>query len=153
MNAKNLTLASLAGGLVTVGLTNIPILNLLTCLICASFWIGPVLGVWLYRRLQGQVTLKQGLAIGALAGGIAGVIGFLLGFVNLAGVGDLPEALRGMGIVQGQDYEQMRALFAGPMVFLFNFIGALITAAFGLIGGLIGGAIFKSKPNEAGSSI
>jgi hypothetical protein len=149
MNAKNLTIASLAGGLATVGLTNIPILNLLTCLICASFWIGPIFSVWLYRRLQGQVTLNQGLAIGALAGGIAGAIGFLLGFVNLAGVGDMPEILRGMGVVQEQDFEQLQALFSGPMLILFNLLGALITTAFGVVGGLIGGALFRQRQAKA----
>ena len=80
------------------------------------------------------------------------MLGLLLGFFNLAGVGDMPEVLRGMGMVQEQDFEQMKALFSGPMLFLFNLIGALITAAFGLIGGLIGGAIFKSKPKESGLS-
>ena len=152
MNTKNLMLSAGLGGLATIGLTNIPILSWLTCLICVTFWIGPVFAVWLYKRLQGEVTLNQGLAIGALAGAIAGVIGFLLSFTNLTGVGDMTEALRGMGMVQEQDLEQMQALFSGPMLIIFNFIGALITAAFGVAGGLIGGALFRSKPPAAGLS-
>jgi hypothetical protein len=145
MNTKNLLIASAVGGLATVGLTNIPILNLLTCLICVSFWIGPVFAVWLYRRLEGQVTLNQGMAIGAVAGVIAGVIGFLLSFLNLAGMGDMAEVLRGMGLVEEQDMAQMQVLFSGPMLILFNLIGAAVTVFFGAVGGLIGGAIFKPK--------
>lgn len=151
MNTKNLLLTSGVGALVTIGLTNIPILNLLTCLICVSFWIGPVFAVWLYRRLEGQVTLQQGVAIGAVAGVIAGVIGFLLGFVNLAGVGDLAEVARQMSpTMSEQDLQNLQALTSGPMKILFNLIGALVTALFGVAGGLIGGAIFKPKPPVSG---
>ncbi len=62
MNTKNLLIAALVGGLVTEFLTNVPILNLLGCVLCVSFWIGPLLAVWLYRRLQGEVTWVKGLA-------------------------------------------------------------------------------------------
>jgi hypothetical protein len=154
MNTKNLLIASGVGGLMTVGLTNIPILNLLSCLVCVSFWIGPVFAVWLYRRLEGQVTLNQGLAIGAIAGVIAGVIGLLLSIVNLAGVGDMAEMIRQMTpTMSEQDYQNLQALFSGPMLILFNILGGLITAAFGAFGGLIGGAIFKPKKPQAPQSL
>lgn len=154
MNTKNLIIASVVGGLITVGLTNIPILNLLTCLICVSFWIGPLFAVWLYRRLQGQVTLNQGLAIGALAGVIAGVLGFLLGFFNMAGVGDMAESIRQMiPSLTEQDLQQMEALTSGPMMIVFNLVGALVTAVFGVVGGLIGGAIFKPKTTPGSQTL
>jgi hypothetical protein len=153
MNTKNLLIASAVGGLVTVGLTNIPILNLLTCLVCVSFWIGPLFAVWLYRRLQGQVTLNQGLAIGAIAGVIAGVIGFLLSFLNMAGVGDLAESMQQMmPTMSQQDIENLQMLTSGPMLVLFNLIGAVVTALFGVVGGLIGGAVFKTKNPPASQS-
>lgn len=145
MNTKNLLIAGSVGGLATVILTNVPFLNLLTCVFCASFWVGPLFAVWLYRRLDGQVTLNQGLGIGALAGVVAGLIGFILSFFNLAGVGDLAEIMSGMPGVQPQDLQQMEAMFSGPLLILFNLIGAFITFIFGVVGGLIGGAIFKSK--------
>ena len=145
MNTKNLLLSGLAGGLITAILTNVPYVSLLAMLCCVSFWIGPLFAVWLYRRMQGQVTLSQGLGVGAVAGAIAGLIGFILSFFNLAGVGDMAETLNAMPGMQPQDLEQMQALFSGPMVVLFNLIGAFITFAFGVIGGVIGGAAFKSK--------
>jgi hypothetical protein len=150
MNIKNLLLTALVGGLVTEVLTNVPILNLLTCIICVSFWIGPLLAVWLFRRLEGHVTLNQGMGIGTLAGVIAGIIGFILSFVNMAGVGDLPEIMRSMPGVQAQDLEQMKILFSGPMLIIFNLMGVAITIFFGFIGGLIGGAIFRQKKSTTG---
>ena len=149
MNTKNLLIAAGVGGLVTEILTNVPILNLLTCLICVSFWIGPLFAVWLYRRLQGEVTLNQGIGIGALAGVIAGLIGFVLSFFNMAGVGDLPEVLRSMPGMQEQDLQQMQALFSGPMLIFFNLIGVGITIFFGAVGGLIGGALFRPRSQQS----
>jgi len=148
MNTKNLLLAALVGGLVTEILTNVPILNLLTCAACVTFWIGPLFSVWLYRRLDGQVTLNQGMGIGTLAGVIAGVIGFALSFINMAGVGDLPEVLRTMPGFQEQDLQQMEILFSGPMLIVFNLIGVLFTILFGFFGGLIGGAIFRQRTQQ-----
>ena len=148
MNTKNLLLAALVGGLATEVLTNVPILNLLTCVVCVSFWIGPLLSVWLYRRLEGQVTLNQGMGIGTLAGVIAGVIGFILSFFNMAGVGDLAEVMRSMPGVQEQDLQQMEMLFSGPMLIIFNLIGVGFTIFFGFVGGLIGGAIFRQRTQQ-----
>ena len=65
MNTKNLLIAALVGGIVTEILTNVPIVNLLTCVLCVSFWIGPLLSVWLYRRMQGEVTMNQALLASA----------------------------------------------------------------------------------------
>lgn len=148
MNIKNLLLAAIVGGFVTELLTNVPLLNLLGCVFCISFWIGPLLAVYLYRRLEGQVTLNQGIGIGTLAGVIAGVIGFILSFFNLAGVGDLPDVMRSMPGFQEQDLQQMEMLFSGPMLIVFNLIGVAITIFFGFIGGLIGGAIFRQRPQQ-----
>ena len=145
MNTKNLLLAAIVGGIVTEVLTNVPLLNLIGCVFCVSFWIGPLLAVWLYRRLEGQVTLNQGIGIGTSAGVIAGAIGLILSFFNMAGVGDLPEVMRSMPGVQEQDIQQMEMLFSGPMLIVFNLIGVAITIFFGFVGGLIGGAIFRQR--------
>jgi hypothetical protein len=149
MNTKYLLIAALVGGVATEILTNVPIINLLACLVCVSFWISPLFSVLLYRRLEGHVSLNQGMAIGTLAGVVAGVIGVILSFFNMAGVGDLPEIMRSMPGVQAQDLEQMKILFSGPMLIVFNLIGVAFTIFFGFVGGLIGGALFKSKSPNA----
>jgi hypothetical protein len=152
MNTKNLLISALVGGVVTEILTNVPVVSLLTCVFCVSFWIGPLLAVWLYRRMQGEVSLGQAVGIGALAGVIAGVIGFILSFFNLAGVGDLSQALRPMAQnlqISEEDLKNIEAMTTGPMLIVFNMIGVGVTIAFGAVGGLIGGAIFKTRPAAA----
>jgi hypothetical protein len=143
MNTKNLLIAALVGGVVTEILTNVPIINLLGCVLCLSFWIGPLLAVWLYRRLQGDVTLGQGTGIGVLAGVIAGVIGFLLSFANLSGLSSFVNGLR--PFLSAQDLQNIESPLSGPLLIVFNLVGVGITILFGAIGGLIGGAIFKRR--------
>jgi hypothetical protein len=154
MNAKNLWIAALVGGIVTEVLTNVPIINLLNCVICVSFWIGPLLAVWLYRRMQGDVTLRQAVGIGTLAGVIAGVIGFILSFANLAGMGSMMNGMRSLLSATGaqlteQDLKNFDAMTTGPMLVVFNLVGVGFTILFGALGGLIGGAIFKKRDRQA----
>jgi hypothetical protein len=141
MNTKNLLIASLVGGLVSTVLSNVPILNLVNCLLCAGFWGGAILAVWLYKRLAGSVTLGQGTAVGTLAGVWAGAIGFALSLVGLAGA----EALMNSYAQFLPAEAGMEPALAGPMSVLFNLMGVLTNIAFGAIGGLIGGAIFKTR--------
>lgn len=144
MNTRNLLIASLVGGVASTILSNVPVLDLVNCLLCAGFWGGPLLAVWLYKRQTGTVSLGQAVAIGTLAGIWAGVFGFALSLVGLAGVAALmksyaaylpPEA--GVGSVP-----------SGPASVLVNLVGVGVNIAFGAIGGLIGGGIFKTKPTE-----
>jgi hypothetical protein len=147
MNPKNLFIAALVGGVVTEVLTNVPILNLLGCLLCVTFWIGPLLAVGLYRRFQGEVTLGQATGIGALAGAIAGVIGFLLSFANLAGMSSFVNGVR--PFLAPQDLQNIEAQISGPLLIGFNLAGVVITILFGAIGGLIGAVIFKKRAQPA----
>lgn len=146
MNAKNLWIAALVGGIVTEVLTNVPIIDLLTCVLCVSFWIGPLLAVWLYRRMQGEMTLRQAVGIGTLAGVVAGVIGFILSFAHLAGMGNMMNGLR--SVLSEQDLKDFEAMSSGPMEILFNLVGVGFTILFGALGGLIGGAIFKERHQQ-----
>ncbi|HEY5574518.1 MAG TPA: hypothetical protein VIK64_15965, partial [Anaerolineales bacterium] len=75
MNTKYLLAASLAGGLISTVLANTPYINLINLLVCAGFWIGPIVAVWLYRRLGGTLTLGQAVVTGMLAGAWHGLFG------------------------------------------------------------------------------
>ena len=141
MNTKNLLIASLVGGVVSTVLSNVPVLNLVNCLLCAGFWAGPLLAVWIYRRQSGTMTLGQAVAIGTVAGVWAGLFGFVLSFAGQAGT----EALL-------QSYSQFipaDAGFdlptAGALSVLANLVGVGFNVFFGAIGGLVGGAIFKTS--------
>lgn len=140
MNTKHLLIASLTGGLISAVLVNTPIVNWLNLLICAGFWIGPIMAVWLYRRQDGTVTLSQAMLIGMLAGVWHGIFGVLLSPLGLAGAGGVLNGLR--QVVPAQDLPDLLAALTGIGGLLFNLVGILIDVAFGFIGGLIGGAIF-----------
>jgi hypothetical protein len=143
MDKKNLLIASLAGAVTITALSNIPFINLVNCLLCGGFWFGSVLATWLYKRLTGAISVIDGVKIGALAGLFAGVLGFLLSLVNLAGLGSL---IHSMGqFFPGDDTADIDTLLAGPFEMLFNLLGVLVNVAFGAVGGFIGGNIFKSR--------
>jgi hypothetical protein len=148
MHAKNLLISAAIGAMVITAMANVPILNLVNCLLCVGFWAGAILAVWLYRRFEGSVSLGQGVAIGALTGLFAGLLGFALSFVGMAGAGAMlnsvrsilpPEATTDMG-----DFG--RQIAAGPTAILFNLIGVVVNILFGTLGGLIGGAFFRPRP-------
>lgn len=142
MDTKNLIIASLIGGLISIILSNVPVLNLVNCLLCAGFWLGPLFAVWFYKRQSGTVTLGQGAAIGALAGVWAGVFGLILALFNFAGFASMIETYAQF---MPPDAVDMDPSLFGAMGWLFNFLGVGFDIVVGTIGGLIGGAIWKAK--------
>jgi hypothetical protein len=128
----------LIAGLIAV----VPILNNLNCCCCP---IGSLLGglgaaALLNNSLNGRgITPMDGLTVGAISGGVAGllyaiiaIIGSLIwGAVSIAAVPEqvksgLPPALIG--------------LLSGVM---FSIVGALVVAVLSTAGGALGGALFK----------
>jgi len=143
MNTKHLLVATLTGGLISVVLVNTPFVNLINLLICAGFWIGPIAAVWLYRRLDGVVTLRQALLIGVLAGAWHGLFGLVLSPLGFAGAGGMLSGLR--PFMSAQDLPDLEIALSGAGGLLFNLVGMLIDIAFGFLGGLISGAIFAPR--------
>ncbi len=142
MNTKSLWIASLSGAVLTTLLSNLPAIGVANCLLCAWFWGGGIFAVWLYRRLSVTPTLRQGVAIGALTGLLAGALGFVLSFAGLSGMQGLinnsegvlpPDALKGL-----QDVPAWGAL-------VFNVV-------FGTVGGWLGGTLFSRKPKVEGAT-
>ncbi len=84
MNTKNLWIASLSGAILSLLVSNLPYIGFVNCLLCGGFWGSALFAVWLYQRLSGTLTVRQGVKIGALTGLLAGLIGFALSFVGLA---------------------------------------------------------------------
>jgi hypothetical protein len=148
MNSKYFWIACLSGAVLTTLVSNLPVLGMVNCLLCAGFWGSALFAVWLYRRLSGALTVRQGVSIGALTGAFAGLFGFLLSFIGLAGAGGLFNAygkILPADALQGMD--SMVSTLGG---IVFTLIGVLFNVIFGTIGGWIGGAIFKTavKPEE-----
>jgi hypothetical protein len=141
MNMKNLLIASLIGAAVTTFFANVPVLNLVNCLVCLPLWGGPLLATWFYKRQTGTMSLGQAVGVGALAGLFAGFLGFLISLVGMAGVSELVNQLNQYlpagSIPPG--------ILTGGAALAFSIMGVLTSIVFGLIGGLLGGAFFKDK--------
>ena len=147
MNVKSLLIASLAGGLLSLMLVNTPFVNLINLLACAGLWIGPIAAVWLYGRLSGTPTLGQAVIIGLLAGLWHGLFGLLLSPLGLAGAGGMLTLLRSM--VQPQDWPGVQTALTGLWGMLYNMIGVMLDAAFGVAGGLVASVLFGARPSAA----
>src|SRR5512136_518835 len=141
MNVKNFWIASLSGAALSLLVTNLPIVGFVNCLLCAGFWGSAIFAVWLYRRLGGTLTLGEGIRIGALSGLLAGLIGVLLSFTGLTGVQGLLSGLE--NTLPPGSLGDIPAIpeWGGTVA---NLLGVLMEIVFGIIGGWIGGAIFRT---------
>lgn len=147
MNTKNLFTASLVGGLISVLLVNIPFVNLINLLFCAGFWIGPVVAVWLYRRLAGTVTLSQAIWTGMLAGAWHALFGLLLSALGVAGAAGMLNMVQ--PFLSAEDLPDAETALTGLGGMLFNLLGILFDLVLGFIAGLVGGLIFGARPRHA----
>jgi hypothetical protein len=147
MNTKNILITGLIGAVITLLLTNIPFVNFINCLICAGFWVGPLFATWQYKRMTGSLTMKEGVWIGVTAGVIAGVIGFLLSFAGVAGATGLINQINAFSSPADQiDLGGVEGVIGNV---IFSFLGVIFDIIVGIIGGVVGAAIFKNKPQAA----
>ena len=144
MNTKNILITGLVGAVITLLLTNIPFLNLINCLICAGFWVGPLFATWLYKRMTGTLSTKEGIWVGVTAGAIAGVIGLLLSFVGLAGFAGMINQVN--TVMSPEDQIDISGMEGGILNIVGTFIGIIFDIIIGAIGGYLGALIFKNKP-------
>jgi hypothetical protein len=142
----------LLGGLFIGVLSALPVINAGNC--CCCLWIvaGGVLAVYLRQQnLPVQINAAEGAVVGLLAGLVGGVIGVLLSIpINmflgplqqewmsriLAGNPDVPPEMRDM---------MERAMAGGAMRALNAIMMIVFSLAFGMLGGLLGVAIFKKN--------
>lgn len=142
MNTKNLWIASLSGAVLTTLVSNLPFIGFVNCLICGGFWGSAIFAVWLYQRLSGAVTIRQGVKIGLLTGLLAGLLGFGLSFTGLSGAqGFLNSA---QSLLPADATKGMNDLPAWGAL-IFNFLGVLFNVGFGALGGWLGGILFNSE--------
>jgi len=141
MNTKNLWIAVLSSALLTTLVSNLPIIDLVNFLCFIGFWGCAIFAVWLYRRLSGSLTVGQALRLGALTGLCAGMLGFALSFLGLAGFQGIVNELR--QFLPPEDMQDLDNIPAWGAV-IFNLVGVLFNIIFGTIGGLLGGMFFRT---------
>src|SRR5512138_1279919 len=86
MNDKNFWIACLSGAVLTTLVSNVPYVDMVNFLCFAGFWGGAIFAVWLYRHLSGTLDARQSIRIGLWTGLFAGILGFALSFLGVAGL-------------------------------------------------------------------
>jgi hypothetical protein len=142
MNTKNLLIASAVGALATTVIVSIPFVNFLVCLVCLPLWGGPLLATWIYKRQTGIMPMNHAITVGVVTGVFAAVLSFLVGLA-------LGPATSAFLVNMLQSYMPAGSAPLGPVSATPTvgslFFGILLDVVFGLIGGLIGGSLFKDK--------
>ena len=145
---------ALLGGLFIGVLSALPLLNLCCCL-----WVigGGMIAVYLMQQNHPYaVTAADGALVGLLAGMVGGIIGVLLSIpINMA-MGPMIQPIIQGWVLNNPEIpsdskamiENMMARNTGPSVIgtIFSMGFAMAAGAiFGMLGGLLGVAVFKKK--------
>jgi hypothetical protein len=160
MNSKpDKKIPAIYGGIIMGLVSSIPFLSLINCLCCAGVLLGGFLAVMFYKKNftpdTPPFTASDCAAVGALAGVVGALVGTVLSLIFIALVGDvarqfmldalknsnlqLPEGL--LDKLEGRLREGATVLGAA-----FRLLSSLvIDTLFGLLGGLIGYSVFKTK--------
>jgi hypothetical protein len=150
MNTRSFALSALLAGIVIGFLGNLPILNLINCVLCVWVWLGGILAVFLYRRFEhGDATLStsQGAGLGAISGFIGALVGVVVFALtstistpilnglarSLQWEGELPFQTGGSGGIVGT-------------ALVFFVIDAVLYPLFGALGGMIAASLTKKSP-------
>lgn len=143
MNNRTMILSAVIGALVMVVLSNVPILSLINCLLCAGIWLGGMAAVWFYRRQSGvSLTVGQG----ALLGVVAGIIGAVLSsIISAIFGGDAMQAAIDADPT-GQAASLLGGFVGGGASFIISFLfNIILYPLFGAIGGAILAALTQPK--------
>jgi hypothetical protein len=149
-------LPALYGGIVIGVLVGVPYLNFVNCCCCAGVLAGGVLAVFFYKKdfmpdmppLDSGDALKVGALAGAIGGVVATVLGQLLQLVSGQNVKEeLETAMEHMPGGEGEAVLQMVMSFVdSPFYILIGLVfSVFLCTVFGLLGGLIGYAVFKPR--------
>jgi hypothetical protein len=141
MNDKNFWIACLSGAVLTTLVSNVPYVDMINFLCFAGFWGGAIFTVWLFRRLNGTLDARQSIRIGLWTGLLAGILGFALSFLGVAGLqGTMNELSTVIPDANLQGAESIPLWGA----LIFNTCGVIFNIVFGMLGGWLGGLLFRT---------
>ena len=159
---------AIIGGAIIGFISAVPFLNLINCFCCAGILLGGFLAVMLYKNNitagMAPLSLNDAIIVGALAGLFGAVIGTFLEAIFLGFFGPVVgeailEFIEQTEIelpaeVYDELEEALRNTTFGLGWLIMNlFFGAIIDALFGLLGGLLGYAVFKPKVPPAPTTL
>jgi len=153
MNTRSFFLSALIAGVLIGLFGNLPLLNLVNCILCLWVWLGGILAVFLYRRFQKGgpgLSVAQGAGLGALSG----LIGALVGAVVFAITSSLSVPLMN-SLAKALEIEGDLPFKTGGIeailvqVIIFLILNLVLYPIFGAIGGLLGAGVFWKTPQAA----
>jgi hypothetical protein len=136
--------ALIAGGI--VGLLSVT--PLVGCLVCLWLILGGLISVPIYQAFDRSTTRlqpSQGILLGVISGLVAAVIASIIGaFINAATYTQM------INYLQSQEYfrdffGQVPLISSGGFTFLGLICNLIVYPIFGLLGGLLGAALFKKQ--------
>ena len=159
MNEEPMLKPALIGGVLLGILSALPIINYFNCVCCAWVIGGGVLAAYLYvKGTSVPVTLGRGVALGLLTG-IIGTITFALFSIPIFFFGpgmsimeQVRQSIEQAPNVPPQTRQLLQSFSArggfGTIIYALGFIFTLVIfSLFGMVGGMIGVALFeKRKP-------
>ena len=152
---------ALLGGLFIGVLSALPVVSVGNC--CCCLWVlgGGVLAVYLMQQSYPfPVTAADGALVGLMAGAIGGVIAILISIPLELLMGPIQQRMLERIASNPELPEQYRTIFqsfganaAGIGVrLILGLIGMVVSAAFAMLGGLLGVALFKKKDLPPGTT-
>ncbi len=154
-SAPNKFQPALYGGLFIGVLSALPIINLGNCLCCMWVLAGGALATYLLQQNHPySVSAADGALSGLLAGVIGGVVSAVLSIPLMMMMGPFQKQIMERILASNPDIpdqtrqmiENMGASGAGAAAFAIKMVfGVCIDAVFGMLGGLLGVAMFKKK--------
>jgi hypothetical protein len=140
------------GGLVIGVLSGLPVVSAGNC--CCCLWIlgGGALAVYLrQQKLPESITAAEGALVGLMAGAIGGVLATVIGIPMQMLFGDMQRQMieswmEGMSDVPPEARQALERMSGGGAMIALTAATNLITGViFGMLGGLLGVAIFKKN--------
>jgi hypothetical protein len=150
MNMRSFLISCLVSGIGIALLSNLPFISICNCALCLWVWSGSIFAVFLYRRVAREaapLSLAQGLLLGLACGVVAVVVGAALaafiGSFSYRAVMDLVNSQPDLAEPLSPYTELLKAGGSASAIGLG--LNAVLYSLFGMVGGLIGAAIFKGK--------
>jgi hypothetical protein len=150
MNTRAFLLSALIAGVVMALLGQIPIINILNCVLCMWVWGSGILAIFLYRRFEPAnpiLSIGQGAGVGAVAGVVGAIIGAILSAIfKSAGWGALLSLAKAIAGPSADLDPIANLITTGGFWFISLGIDLVLYAFFGAVGGIIATALIWKKP-------
>jgi hypothetical protein len=153
-------LPALYGGIIIGVISGTPFLSIVNCLCCAGVLFGGLMSVFFYKKNltaeMSPLTSSDGMQLGALAGVFGAIVSSVIAALLFFTVGNIGgemvlrllsgflEKLPPDAVAQMEQSIRQGSFSPGTIIISF-----VTSVPFGLLGGLIGYAIFKQKGRAA----